>query len=204
MTEEEELEFEAEHDVPVRAGGSVVVAAWGTALAVLFVGIAFTALLLSYFYLRLENEIWPPPGIPDPQWLVAVATSVIMLLSAGTMYRAVRRIRAGDQQGLRRGIAGALVLGLAALALLWNDLATAGFSPTEHAYGSILFTLGGFVIAVAGGTLIAAAMTLVWSLQGHYSARRHAHVINVARFFAAMVTIWLIGTATLYAAPYLS
>jgi hypothetical protein len=54
MTVEEEDAFEREHQVPVNAGGSVVVAAWGTALVILFVAIAFAGLLLSYFYLRLE------------------------------------------------------------------------------------------------------------------------------------------------------
>jgi cytochrome c oxidase subunit I+III len=43
MTVEEEDAFEREHGVPVNAGGSVVVAAWGTGIAILFLSIAVAA-----------------------------------------------------------------------------------------------------------------------------------------------------------------
>lgn len=204
MTEEEEVAFETDHGVPVRAGGSLIVASWGTALAMLFVAIAFTAFLLAYFYLRLDNPAWPPPGIPSPNVWVAVLTSLLALTSAWAMHRGLARIQEDNQGGLRLWLTAALGLGVAAIAVLVNDLSSAGFSPTEHAYGSIFFTLGGFVIAVAGGTMIAAAMTIVWSFQGHFSTHRHSHVINVTRFFAAMATVWVIGTGALYLGPYLT
>ncbi|WP_370328068.1 cbb3-type cytochrome c oxidase subunit I [Euzebya sp.] len=204
MTEEEEIAFETEHGVPVRAGGSVVVASWGTAVAALFVGIAFTSFLLGYFYLRLDAPAWPPTGLPRPDLLVAAATSALAVAGGLAMHRGLRRIRVGDQAGLRTGVAVALGLGAAAVALLCIDLAGQPFGPSDHAYGSIVFSLGGFVVTVAAGTLIACAMTLVWSLRGHYSERRHAHVVNVTRFYGVMVVVWLIGIGTDYLGPYLT
>ena len=67
VTEAEEEAFEAEHRLPVRTGGSLAVARWGMGLSILFVSIGFTSLLLAYFYLRLDNQTWPPAGIPSPR-----------------------------------------------------------------------------------------------------------------------------------------
>jgi cytochrome c oxidase subunit I+III len=57
---------------------------------------------------------------------------------------------------------------------------------------------------VAAAALIVVALTLYWAIGGHYTARRHANVTNIARFWAAMVVIWVIGFATLYLGPRLT
>ena len=99
MTVEEEDAFEREHQVPVNAGGSVIVAAWGTALVILVVAVAFAALLLSYFYLRLENPQWPPPGIADPDVGWASVAAALVVASGVAVRAALRRLRAADQRG---------------------------------------------------------------------------------------------------------
>ena len=40
--------------------------------------------------------------------------------------------------------------------------------------------------------------------RGQYPARRHANVANVARFWAAMVVMWVVGFGTLYLGPHLT
>ena len=61
MTVEEEAAFEAEHQVPVNAGGSVVVAAWGTALVILVVAVS---LLGPAAQLLLPAAGEPPVAAP--------------------------------------------------------------------------------------------------------------------------------------------
>jgi cytochrome c oxidase subunit I+III len=204
MTEEEETAFEREYGVPVNAGGSVVVATWGTALVILFAAIAFSALLLSYFYLRLENPAWPPPGIAGPGFAWALAAAALVVASGGAVRAAQRRVRAGDQAGFVRALVVALALAAAGVAVQWVDLARLDFGWTDHAYGSIFYTLAGFVLVVAGGSMVMLAMAVYWALRGEYTARRHAPIANMARFWTAMVVVWLIGFATLYLGPPLT
>jgi cytochrome c oxidase subunit I+III len=204
MTVEEEDAFEREHQVPVNAGGSVVVAAWGTALVIVFVGIAFASLLLSYFYLRLENPLWPPAGITAPGLTRALLAAVLVVVSGGAMRAALQRVGAGDQRGFVRGLVAALVLAAGGLVVQWLDIAGRGLHGTTHAYGSIFFTLAGFVSTVAVGAVIMLALTLLWAIRGLYTARRHATVANVARFWTAMVVVWVVGFATLYLGPHLT
>jgi cytochrome c oxidase subunit I+III len=204
MTVEEEDAFEAEHGVPVNAGGSVIVAAWGTALVILVVAVAFAGLLLSYFYLRLENPQWPPPGIADPDLVRASLAAALVVASGVAVRAALQRVRAADQRGFIAALGAALALAGGGAVVQLLDIARPGFGWTDHAYGSIFFLLAGFVAMVAAAALIVVALTLYWAIGGQYTARRHANVANITRFWAAMVVIWVVGFATLYLGPRLT
>jgi cytochrome c oxidase subunit I+III len=204
MTAEDEEAFEREYGVPVNAHGSVVVARWGTGLVMLFVGIAFAALLLAYFYLRLENPQWPPPGVGDPPLVRALVAAALVVASAGAVRLAQRRMGAGDRGGFLRGLVVALALTGTGLAVQWIDLVRLDLAWRAHAYGSVVYTVAGFVFVVTMAALIALAMTVFWTVRGAYTPRRHAPVANVVRFWMAMVAVWLIGFATLYLGPHLT
>jgi cytochrome c oxidase subunit I+III len=203
MSVEEEEAFEREYQVPVNAGGSVMVATWGLGIMILFIAIAFASLLLSYFYLRLENQLWPPAGIAEPGLLLVTVAAALMVVSGGTMRAALRRVAHGDQRGFVRTLGGTLVVAGSAAVVQLLDMTGVGFGWTAHAYGSIFYTLAGFVFLIALCGAIMVAMTLFWALRGLYTARRHAAVANVVRFYTAMVAVWVIGFATIYLGPYL-
>ncbi|MFN2557711.1 MAG: cbb3-type cytochrome c oxidase subunit I, partial [Nitriliruptorales bacterium] len=204
MSVEEEDDFEREYGVPVNAHGSVVVARWGTALAILFIAIAFASLLLSYFYLRLENPLWPPAGVSNPPLGQALPAAALMVASAGGVRTAQKRIGVGDRRGFILGLVAALALAGSGAVVQWLDIAQLGMAARDHAYGSIFYTLAGFVSVVTVGAMIMLAMVVYWATQGTYSVRRHAPVANVVRFWLAMVVVWVVGFGTLYLGPYLT
>ena len=204
MTDEEEVEFETEHGVPVRASGSLVVARWGMGIAILFLSIAFSSFLLSYFYLRIENPVWPPAGVEDPSTSVAVTVGVLYVAGVATMWLARRRLLAGDQRGLRVGLVGATVLLLAGGGVLVRDLATTPFASSDHSYASIFHTLGGYVVVVTFIALVMSISTFVYAIRGHYSARRFSPVDNITRFWIATGVIAVVSIVVLYGAPVLT
>ncbi|MDP9021819.1 MAG: cbb3-type cytochrome c oxidase subunit I, partial [Actinomycetota bacterium] len=204
MSTEEEAAFEREHDVAVNAGGSVVIARWGMGLAILFVAIAFGALVISYFYLRLENPDWPPPGVADPRVWWAAVPAAILVVSAGAMHWAVRRLAAGEQRRFIVGLVAVLVLGLSAAGVQLWDVSQVGFGLGDHAYGSIFHTLNGFLVTVFAAATIMVGSVAFWATRGMYNRRRYAPVTNVARAWTAMVVVWLAGYGTLYLGPHLT
>jgi cytochrome c oxidase subunit I+III len=204
MTVEEEEAFEREHGVPVNAGGSVVVAAWGTGIAILFFGIALGSLLLSYFYLRLENPVWPPPGVDVPVLTGALIAAALMVISVVAVQAALRRVRAADQRGFLRGLIMTLVLAVTGAAAQGYDVARMAIGPGGHAYGSVFATLTGFAYVVMTGVLIMLTMVIFWALRGQLDVRRHAVVRNVATLHTAAVVMWLICFGTLYLGPVLT
>jgi len=204
MTVEEEAEFERKHAVPVNAGGSVVISAWATAIGILFVSIAFSSLLLSYFYLRLENAQWPPVGIPDPGLIVGLVAAVLVV-AAGLMARwGMHRLGSDDRRGFLAGLASSLAVGGLGLSLQIGDVTEMAFAWTDHAYGSVFHTLAWFVLVVGSIALIMTLTVLFWGFRRLYTSRRHAAVANVIRLWTAAQVIWSIGFATLYLAPRLT
>ena len=79
-----------------------------------------------------------------------------------------------------------------------------GFGWTENAYASIFHTPAGFVVLAAVAAMIMVLSALYWAVRGQYTVRRHATVANIARFWAAMVVMWVVGFATIYLGPYLT
>jgi cytochrome c oxidase subunit I+III len=203
MTADEEDAFEREYGVPVNAHGSVIVARTGTLLAMLFVAVAFAALVLSYFYLRLENPDWPPVGVADPPLIRTAVAAVLVVAAAAAVPFAHRRIARGDMRGFGGGLRAAVGLGVAGVTVQVVDLVLLDVAWRAHAYGSIFFTLAGFVIAVAAALLIMLTMVVYWSRKGTYTYRRHAPIANVARFSVTAAVIWVLGFAVLYLGPVL-
>ncbi|MBW3618714.1 MAG: cytochrome c oxidase subunit I [Actinobacteria bacterium] len=197
MSPEEEAEFEAEHDVAVNAGGSVIISRWGTGLGILFVSIAFSTLLLAYFYLRLENPAWPPEGATVPALGPMVAATALMVATGIALTVGQRRLADGGERSFVGTLVATIVLAVAAAGVQLWEISRAGFGWKEHAYGSIFFTINGFLVTTLGAALLMIVMTLYWTLQGTFSARRHAPVTNVVRFWLAMVTMWAVGSATI-------
>ncbi len=204
MTEEEEAAFEEEHGVPVNDSGSVVIATWGMGVMILFVGIALAALLISYFYLRLENPEWPPAGISRPGLLLPAVAGALLVASAVAIRAAKARIGAGDRRGLLVGLAATLGLGIAGAGVQLVELVRAGVRGTEHAYHSIVATVSGFLGVLALAAVVMVAAVLLWAWRGLYDHRRFAPVANVARMWTAMVVMWLVGFGTLVAGPHLT
>jgi cytochrome c oxidase subunit I+III len=204
MTPDEEEEFERAYGVPVNAHGSVIIARTGTLLAILFAAVAFGSLLLSYFYLRLENPQWPLPGIPDPPLGSALLAAALVVASGAVLPLARQRIAAGDRRGFLAGLVAAPVLLAAGMVVQVGDLAQREVGWTDNAYGSIFFTLAGFILFVAGAALLMTVMVAYWAARGTYTTRRHAPIANVVRFWTAMVVMWVVGFGTLYVAPVLT
>jgi cytochrome c oxidase subunit III len=118
---------------------------WGMALLIATEFTLFASLIASYFYLRFQNDQWPPAGIDDPPVTLPLVLTGVLVLTTVPMLGAVRAARVGRRWrawalvALALGIQGAY-LGLQ-LWLFTRDMNS--FSPSATAYGSIYFTLLG-------------------------------------------------------------
>ena len=204
MELEEELEFEAEHGIPVRARGSLVIPRWGMGLVILFLSIMFGSFLLSYFYLRLENDIWPPAGADSPRMWLAAVVAALVVAGTGSVLRGLAAVKGGERSGLLAGLAVGTSLAVAALGLFCWELAAIDFTPQDHAYGSIFYTLAAFAVVVVFMAVVMSTQTLVYATKGHFNEHRYSPVDNVARFWVAATVMWVISLGVLYGTPVLT
>jgi cytochrome c oxidase subunit III len=201
-TTQRELDFERTHNILVWPNGSPRVSRWAMALLILLLAIALGDLLFSYFYLRLEHEVWPTDSIEPPNLMLAAFSTLLVIVCAGAMRWAHSRIQRGDGGGLRIGLAVAFVAGVMALGTLAYDFSQLPYDHTLNAYTSIFYLLGGYLalLLLVGLGQNLFAQYLAW--RGRYSAREHVAVDLNAWYWLAAAVLWLIAAGTIYLAPY--
>jgi cytochrome c oxidase subunit 3 len=156
----------------------------------------FAGLFAAYFTLRSTNQTWPPDDVELEVARTAAATAVLVASSA-TMHQAVR----AAEQGARRsaivwlGVTG--VLGLLFLTNQVTEYASASFSWTDNAYGSIFYLMTGFHgLHVLGGLIFMAAVAAV--IAGRSRAPVGPTVEVCGYYWHFVDVVWVAMFATIY------
>jgi heme/copper-type cytochrome/quinol oxidase subunit 3 len=117
----------------------------GMAILIASEAMLFAAMIGTYFYLRFETPVWPPPGVPEPEWLVPTILVAVLALTSIPVHLAWRSVRAGRVGRARLLLLGALVVQAGYFGWAVHDFADQiRRTPiTENAYTSIYYTLLG-------------------------------------------------------------
>src|SRR5215213_1572907 len=103
----------------------------------------FGAFFTAYFFIRVVNGAeWPAEGTELPK-LIAGVNTAILLSSSVTVHWALESAKKGNRFGLQAGIFTTFLLGLTFLFIQVNEYVHIGFSPSDHAQGSIFYGLTG-------------------------------------------------------------
>ena len=125
--------------IDTRARERFPLAWWGVAMLVATEGALFALLIASYFYLRFKNHPWPPRGIPEPKLVVPLVMLGVLVLTALPMWRAV--VSATPRRWLLLALLVQAGYFAMEVHLYTDDLHH--FTPQQHAYGSLYYTLLG-------------------------------------------------------------
>jgi cytochrome c oxidase subunit 3 len=144
-------------------------------------------------------QTWPPPGIYtfDPFHLPLLNT-LILLLSGCTVTWAHHSLLHGDRQGLIRGLALTVALGLSFTAVQAYEYAVAPFAFRGGVYPSTFFMATGFHgFHVIVGTIFL-AVCLVRAMKGHFTAERHFGFEAAAWYWHFVDVVWLFLFVCIY------
>lgn len=203
ITDEEEAQYEEELGIMIRPNGSRAVARWGMGLFILLLAIALSSFLFTYFYIRLENDVWPAGNLPLPHLWPAAIGSLLLLASGGSLYAGLKGIQHGQNGRLSGGLLGHILLNAAALAALLYDFNQLTFTHQTNAYGSVFYTLGGYLMAIVLAGSLMNALILFWNFRGHITQRRYVSVENSMMFWVATAVAWFLIIGILYIYPYI-
>jgi len=120
----------------------------------------FTGLIAAYLVLRGTAGPWPPPDQPRLPLAVTWVNTLVLVLSAVTMRRAVRAPAGADGPRFRSSLGATALLGTTFLAIQgseWVRLIRHGLTVSTSMYGATFYALIG-----AHGTHVLAAV--IWLL----------------------------------------
>jgi cytochrome c oxidase subunit I+III len=182
--------------LPVYVNGPLSQAWWAMVVLMMVSGSLYACLLFSYLYLWLVSpEVWPQDV---PHWAYAAAAATLLLSSSAVIAFANRGVK---RNGNCWAVLAALPLLLAAMTL--SFAAQRAVSPSESAYGAVVYMVHSVdaFFAVVSATL--ALFALARYLAGHLDAARRVTFDNARLFWHYTVAQALAGLALVHGFPRL-
>ena len=159
----------------------------------------FGAFFTAYFFIRVVagDEWFPIDGISLPKAVAGVNTA-ILISSSFTMHWALEGARNENRNALRVGLLTTTLLGLTFLAVQVNEYVHIGFSPQDHAQGTIFYGLTGLhgCHVFVGLTLLTVAT--IRAFRGHFTAKEHRGVEVPGIYWHFVDVMWIFVYSTVY------
>jgi cytochrome c oxidase subunit 3 len=193
-------EEEHEHHGPPEANRSsrVEPATLGMLLFICSEIMIFGAFFTAYFFIRVVGHApWPATGDELPK-LVAGFNTFILISSSFTIHFAQESIKRDNRLGLKLGMVATFLLGLTFLFIQINEYWHIGFSPQDHAQGTIFYGLTGLHGAHVTIGLMLLAMVTIRSFRGHYSAEAHRGMEVPGIYWHFVDVMWIIVYLSVY------
>lgn len=176
---------------------------WAMVLLLAIEGTVFGTLIAGYFYLRMGEPAWPPPGVDAPKLLLPTVNTAILIASSIPVYLADSGIRSGNQRILVRGMAVAAAMGLTFLALKVVEYSDVPYAWDSHAYGSIVWLIIGFHSTHVFSVVLKTMFVAVLAARGYFNAERNLGVEINGLYWHFVVAVWVPLYVVVYWSPRL-
>jgi len=158
----------------------------------------FGAFFTAYFFIRVVHGAeWPAKGTELPK-LIAGINTAILVSSSFTLHWAEQCVKKDNHAGLKAGMLTTFLLGCTFLLVQINEYVHIGFSPQDHAQGTIFYGLTGLHGAHVFIGLTLLAMVVRRSFKGHYSSAEHRGVNVPGIYWHFVDVMWIVVYSTVY------
>jgi cytochrome c oxidase subunit III len=182
---------------------------WGNLLLLVIETVMFGLLVASYFYLRQNFLVWPPPQIhrvppifnPVPGLWFSTINLIAILVSAVPMFWADRAALRKNQRAVQLALVATIAVGLLTIALRSYEFRGLNVRWDDNAYASIVWTIVVMhLIHLIVGTaenILMAAWVFLKPLDD-----KHARDVRVnATYWYWIVAVWVPLYAIIYLGP---
>ena len=158
----------------------------------------FGAFFTAYFFIRVvQAEEWPAAGTELPVAIAGVNTA-ILLSSSITLHWAETALKRDNRWGFKAGMLTTFLLGATFLFVQINEYVHVGFSPQDHAQGSIFYGLTGLHGAHVFIGLLLLGMVTTRAFRGHFSPESHRGVEIPGIYWHFVDAMWIVVYSTIY------
>ncbi len=184
-----------ERALPAKPGYGI----WAMWIFLASLTMLFAASIVGFLMIRFNAPQWPPAGVPEFSAPGLMASTLVLLISSGTMHWALTGVRGGNQSALRWGLVATLLLGLAFLVLQafnWQPVISALYPAREASY-----KLTWVLAALHGAHVVGGLVPLIYiwwrARRGLYSRSYHPGVSYMAMYWHFLDVVWLVLFAVL-------
>jgi cytochrome c oxidase subunit 3 len=159
----------------------------------------FGAFFTAYFFSRVvAGDDWFPLGKDELPKLIAGFNTAVLISSSFTMHWALEGARNENRRALRAGMLTTFLLGLTFLSVQINEYKWIGFSPADHAQGTIFYGLTGLHGAHVFVGLTLLAMATNRAFRGHFTAKEHRGIEIPGIYWHFVDVMWIVVYTTVY------
>jgi cytochrome c oxidase subunit 1/cytochrome c oxidase subunit I+III len=184
---------------------------WGNNLLLAIETSMFAILIATYFYLRQNFDLWPPPVAqltatlnPLPQLVYGTLNTLLLVLSCGPMILTDMAARRGNRGVCQVGLVICVLCGLTALVLRSFEYSAMYFRWDSNAYGSVVwFLLGMHHLHLLVLTSESVLLT-IWIFRREFDMKHRVDIATVAVYWYWVTAIWIVLYAIIYFTPRLS
>lgn len=188
----------AHHRWPTQLLGAKAPGWWGTVFLVVNEAVLFASLIASYFYLRFNSLVWPPQGIEQPELVLPIIGTVLLVSNSFFTSFAEAGIRKGNQGRLRLGLALSFAAGAIFLGVQLLEYSRTPFTPQLNVYTALFFGITGLHGLHVLVALLVNFVVQVQAWLGYYTPQRHLGVQNLGLYTHFVDAVWLVVFVSLY------
>lgn len=155
----------------------------------------FGGLFAAYFTIRGRTDVWPPEGTHLDIALPLIGT-FLLVSSSVTMHVAISRLERSGTSGVWLPIT--VGLGATFLAVQAIEYAQLDLSVSDHAFGTLFYSLTGFHGLHVFGGLVALVLMWIRMGRGQLDAEQPGGLIAAGYYWHFVDVVWLLLFATLY------
>lgn len=176
---------------------------WGVTLLLVIEGTVFALLLVTYFYIRGNESLWPPMVVGRPALMWAALGVGVSLVSVVPMAITARAAKQGALRPARSGLVAATLLGVAMIVCRALEMSALTFRWDSHAHGSVFWTLIGLHLSHSIVDVFENGMLVVLLYRGPVE-KKHLVDLDSNSFYWYFIVAWeLVIFAVLYGDAFL-
>lgn len=181
---------------------------WGNNLLLAIETSMFAILITTYFYLRQNFPLWPPPlgslaaslrPLPYPWY--GTANTILLVLSCLPMMGADLSARRNNRPRTQLMLVVCLLCGIGAIIVRAFEFPAMHFRWDANAYGSVVWFLLGMhmmhLVVLTSETLL----LTVWIFVREFDMKHRVDIVTVAVYWYWVVGIWIFIYAVVYFTP---
>ncbi|HET8699509.1 MAG TPA: cytochrome c oxidase subunit 3 [Gammaproteobacteria bacterium] len=190
--------------LPTTTFGLRSVTGWATVAFMTIEGTTLAVALATYFYLRRNFPVWPPPPTPLPSLAIPTANLVVLLVTIVPMWIAGRAARKLDLRGVRAGLLVALGLSAVAVVLRFAEFRSLNTHFDSNAYGSCVWVLVALHYSLLLVDLMETAVIAALTFNERMETKHFSDVEDAALYQVFLSLSWVPIFVTVFLVPRLS